>query len=731
MPTAAQTDRFQLEIEGLTSELRVARFVGREGMSELFQLEIIVSCEDAAISAADVLGRKAHFWFNLEEDEPRHIHGIVARFLCGDAGKKLSSYHITVVPKAFRLLHRYDCRIFQQKTAPEIIDLVLKTAGLAKGTDYSLALQASYATREYCVQYRESDWAFVCRLMEEEGIYHLFEHDESGHTLVLGDKSTALSEIAGASTVVFRPPLAAMKSVEHVSRLHYAEQIRPGKVTLRDYDFKKPSLLLESEKAGDLDADLEVYDHPGNYEILSVGSALAGVRLEERGARRRVGDGDSVCKRFVPGRKFLLSDHGREAFDREWLITHVEHTGAEPTMGEDSSASLTPYENRFEVIPADVPFRPPALTPRPTIRGVQSAIVVGPSGEEIYTDEHGRVKVHFHWDREGKKDDKDSCWIRVSQVWAGEGWGAMHIPRIGQEVLVDFMDGDPDRPIIVGRVYHGTNVPPHALPANKTRSTIKSNSTPGGGGNNELYFEDKKGSEEIYLHGQKDWTILIENDKDQTVGHDETRKVGHDRTLEVGHDQRETITHDETFEVQNDRVKTVGHDETETIGNDRTISVGNDHTESVGNNVVISIGKSLTEEVGESSSETVGKAKTLAVGTDLGLEVTGDMTTKVASNQSETVDLNKEITVGKKLTITVGSAKVTIEESGDIAIEGANLTVTASGDVKVESGGNVEVSAGGDVKVSASGKVEVKSSATVDVSASGALQVKGASVGIN
>jgi type VI secretion system secreted protein VgrG len=728
MPSAS---RFLLEISGLSQELRVARFTGREGMSELYQFEITVVAEDTAIVPADVVGQTALLTMNVSEDEVRLVHGIVARLLCGDFGKKLSSYHVTLVPRVWRLLHRQDSRIFQQKTVPEILDAVFAAAGLASGTDYRIAVQGAHVAREYCVQYRESDWAFVCRLMEEEGIHYAFEHEEAKHVLVCGDTSSSLPPISGTSTLVYRPNLGAIKEGEHVSRLHYSEEIRPGKVTLKDYDFKRPSLALEGLAEGTVDGDLEVYDHPGSHEEAGPENPFATIRLQERAVRLKQAEGDSVCKRFLPGRLFTLGEASREALNREWLITHVEHRGAEPLMGEDGSDALVPYENHFECIPSDVPFRPPLVTPKPTVRGVQSAIVVGPAGEEIHTDEHGRVKVHFHWDRVGTRTEIDSCWIRVSQVWAGEGWGAMHIPRIGQEVLVDFMDGDPDRPIVVGRVYHGTNVPPHALPANKTRSTIKSNSTPGGGGNNELYFEDKAGSEEIYLHGQKDWTIAIENDKNQTVGHDETRNVANNRTVEVGVDQTETIGNNETFEVKNDRKKTVGNDETEDIVHDRTITVGNDHTESIGNNLTLSTGKNRTEDVGENSSETVGKIKSVSVGTDFTLEVTGNMTTTVSSNQTEDVSLNKDVTVGEKLTITVGDAKVVIEKNGDITITGGNLSVTTTGDVKIESDGNVEVKAGGDVKVESSGKVEVKSSGTMDVTASGALKVKGSAVGIN
>jgi type VI secretion system secreted protein VgrG len=723
-------DRFLFEVQGLSQTLRVARFAGQEGLSELFHFELILMSEEGALSFNDVIAQPALMTMRADDDHPRLVHGIVSRFEQGDMGKRLTAYRLTLVPKAWKLQHRFDCRIFQELTAPEIIEQVLSHAGLSADADFRLSLQGTYATREYCVQYRESDFAFISRLMEEEGIYYFFEHHEDKHVMVLGDKTAAHPPIEGDSSVVFRPPLGALKQGEHIFRFHYAEEVRTGKITLRDYDFKKPSLLLESGAEGSAFSELEAYDYPGDYQEPSGGDGLARIRLEERQALQKTGDGESGCARLLSGHRFTLIEHNRETFNREYLVTHVDHEGLEPTLMDHEAEDATRYDNRFRCIPADVPFRPPMITPRPTIKGIQTAIVVGPQGEEIYTDAFGRVKVQFHWDRLGKKDDKSSCFLRVSQVWAGESWGSMHVPRVKQEVLVDFLEGDPDRPLIVGRVYHGTNVPPYALPANKTRSTIKSSSTPGGEGWNELRFEDKKGSEEIYLHGQKDWTISIENDKNQQVGHDETRKVVNNRTLEVGVDQAEKIGKNETLSVGNDRSKSVGNDEAESIKNDRSIEVGHDHTESIGNNLSLSVGKVKTEEVGEDSSETVGKKRELKVGSTYSIEVSSDMSTKVSASQTEEIELDKTVKVGSKITIQCGAAKVVIDKSGSITIEGKTLSVKCDGPVSV-SAPKVEVSSSGEVKVTASGKVEVKGSGPMSLEASGPVKVKGANVGIN
>ena len=728
MPELA--DRFLFEASALSQTFRVARFEGHEGMNELYRFELTVVCDDPAVDLRAALGTPACLTLRVDGESDRYVHGIIARFQHGDAGKKVTTYRVTLVPRAHLLHYRSDIRIFQELTAPDILQKVLEGAGLTSGDDFRLSLQGTYRTREYCVQFRESDFAFISRLMEEEGISYFFEHEAAKHTMVLVDKPGACTPIAGEAAVVFRPGLGALTDVEHVSRFTGSEEIRTGKATFRDYDFKKPNLLLEGTSEADVRANLEVYDYPGPFDTTADAAARAKDALEEAQLLREMADGETACMRFLPGFTFDLTEHARDSFNRSWLIASVDHHGAEPLMGEADTGGPR-YENRFQCLPADAAIRPPFVTPRPSVKGVQSAIVCGPSGEEIHVDEHGRVKVQFHWDRLGKKDDKSTCWIRVSQIWAGAGWGAMHIPRIGQEVLVDFLDGDPDRPVIVGRVYHGANVPPYALPANKTKSTIKSNSTPGGGGFNELTFEDAKDKEEVYLHAQKDQRIEVLNDKTQTVGHDEKLDVGNDRTLAIGHDQSESIGNDETFSVGHDRVKSVGNDEVEEIGANRQITVGKDHAESIGGSLALSVAKDRTEEIGEEASLSVGKSLAAVIGKNYGLQVAADSAVLVDGKSTENVKLEKLVTVGEKIVFACGDSTVTVLKDGTITIQGKDLTIKASGDVKVEADGKVDVKATGDVKVESSGKVDVKSSGATNVDASGPVKVKGANVAIN
>ncbi|WP_437661589.1 type VI secretion system Vgr family protein [Sorangium sp. So ce1182] len=708
------------QVDGLDHELRVTRFEGREGISELFHFDVLVVSHEKDIAFEDVVGKTALLAWNVGE-QPRYIHGVIASFEQGEEGKRLTAYHATVVPDASRLKHRRNSRIFQALSTPEIIEKVLRAAGIPS-SGYRLALSGGYRAREYCVQYRESDFAFMSRLLEEEGICYFFEHSEDGHVLVFADGPAAHGPIAGESAVVFRPPLGALVQGEHVSRFRYAERVRSGKVTLRDYNFKKPGLSLESKAKADADDDLEVYDYPGDYDTPGAGSSIARIRLEQIQTSRKTGSGESVCPRFLPGQRFTLAEHGRDDFNREYLIVSVHHHGHEPGLDSVADGDAASYGNRFQVVPADVPFRPQSVTPWPTIKGIQTAIVVGPPGEEVYTDEHGRIKVQFHWDREGKRDAQSSCWIRVSQIWAGSAWGAVFLPRIGHEVVVDFLEGDPDRPLVVGSVYHGTNVPPYALPAEKTKSTIKSNSSTGGGGFNEIRFEDKKGSEEIFLHGQKDWNIAIEHDKRQWIGNDEMLEVTHDRSKVVGNDQSEVVGGNKSIDVAKNHTEAIGEDESLSVGGSRGVSVGGDHTESVGGSQAIDVGKSQSVSIGENKSESVGgassesvtKGKSTSVDEGYTLTVGKDMTVTIGKNVKEEVKEKKTMIIGEKLAIQCGDATITIEKNGNVTVQGKKITVKGEGPVRVEGK-----------------KLDVKSEGAVNVEASGNVKIKGSNVGVN
>ncbi|WP_437310832.1 type VI secretion system Vgr family protein [Sorangium sp. So ce388] len=750
-----------LQIDGLSAPLRVVRYAGREAMSDAFQFEFHVITDDSQVAFADAVGKPAGFLFSEDAEAPRHVRGIIRRFEYLHHHSRHTTYRAILVPRAFRLTLRRNNRIFQGKTAPQIIEAVI---GEAEIEEHTLALSGSYATREYCVQYRETDWDFINRLMEEEGIFYYFEHGADATKLVIADSPSVHNPIDGDPRLKLRRDTGALAIGEHVNSLHYGEEIRPGKITMRDYNFKTPMLLLEASSAAATDDDLEFYEYPGNYADPGAGRHLTEHRLEALQAPRKSGEGQSNCSRLIPGCTFMLDDGvgevPREDLAQEYLVTRVDHEGHDPRMQGDSDAPG--YKNLFWVVPAKVPFRPAPRTPRPRIYGVQTAVVTGAAGEEIHTDEHGRIKVQFHWDRRGKRDDKSSCWIRVAQAWAGPGFGAMYIPRVGHEVVVDFVEGDPDRPIIVGCVYHGANVPPYPLPSQKTKSTLKSSSSPGGGGSNELRFDDKAGGEEIYLHGQKDYNIKIENNKGQVVGHDEALEVGHDRAKHVKHDQSETIDGNksiqvggdhnenidgnETVHVGKDHTESVGGKESITVGKTRDVIVASDQTTTIGGNHSITVSKShdetitiaMTLNVGAASMENVGAAKSLNVGAAYAIDVGAVMSTNVGASQSTNVGANQSTSVGGSQRISVGKDQTTNAGQTIALVAGKQIAIKC-GDATIDiaKNGNITVS-GKDITIKGKGpigvegkKIQVKSDGIVKVQGSGAVTIKGSKVGIN
>lgn len=689
--------RFELAIDGLSAPCHVLRWEATEGVSTLYQLRVTAAVEgevdpDALIGAKALL--TAHGL-----DGARLLHGIVSGVSEGGRGLREHFVEFSVVPRAWRLLYAFNCRIFQQKSVPEIVRAVLQEQGIA-GEQVRTRLSGSYAPHEYCVQYRESDWAFISRLCEEEGIFYYFEHSESEHTLVFADAAQAHDPIAGDASVWLHETTGQVETREFLTRFWFTARLGTDRVRLQDFNFVRPAADLGSPAEGETSHALEFYDYPGGHEDASGGRRLARLRLEEQVWPQQTARAQGNCVRMTPGRKFSLVDPDerlRDALRQDYVVLAVRHRGEQRAAHADGQATGPEYENELDVLPAAAAFRPPRVTPRPVVQGVQTAIVVGPGGEEIYTDPHGRVKVQFHWDRLGQRNQNSSCWIRVSQAWAGEGYGFIAIPRIGHEVVVSFLEGDPDRPLITGRVYHGTNTVPYDLPGSATRTTLKSNSSPGGGGSNELRFEDAAGSEEVYLHGQKDWNILVEHDKGQRVGHDETHNVGNDRTKEVGHDQRETVRHD------------------------KFITVGNDHTEDVGGTATITIGGHHIETVRAGRQEDVAQDQTLDVGGNSTTEVRGNLSLTVLQCKDENVLVASNEMVGAAKGVEVGGAyAVTVGAAYTRNVAGAS-SVTAGASLSEHTSANMSLSANGNVTVSADGNVAVQSGGNTALSADGAM----------
>ncbi|MCB9761679.1 MAG: type VI secretion system tip protein VgrG [Alphaproteobacteria bacterium] len=678
---ADQAD-FSFHVDGLDDgALHVIRFTAQEAISQLFEIELELSSADGALNLAELVGKDARLTAAHALGK-RHFHGLLRRIRLAERGRGQTRYHAVVVPRMWLLGQRTDARIFQDMSTPDILTAVLEGVGLSGGA-VEMCLNRSYTPRNYCVQYNETDLAFASRLMEEEGIFYFFEHSEGAHKLILGDDPIAHATLPDGASLRFRPPQMSGGADQFARRVHFTRSVQPGKATLRDYTFKAPTTDLEQSldfsgtgaDGEDPNTDLEIYTYPGDYVEGDLGAELARLRLEQLQVDRRVLEGDSDARRLCPGFRVELEDHPHADLNREWLLTQVTHTGAQPapdTTHEDGA--INRYTNLFQAIPSDTPFRPPHRTPKPRIYGLQTAIITGPSGEEIHTDAFGRVKVKFHWDRLNPADDTSSCWVRVSQGWAGARWGMMVLPRIGQEVIVQFLEGDPDRPLVTGRVYNGDNPTPYPLPDERTRSTWKSESSPGGGGFNELRFEDKAGSEEIFIHGQKDWTIAIENDKNQTVGNNETLSVGNDRSVSVGNNESRTIGNDQTQDVGNNQTLSVGVDQAETIGSNQTLDVGSNQSITVGADQTMSVGANRSLSVGSNEDITVGSNQTLGVGADQSNTIGANQTESIGANQTLSVGADQSITVGANQTASIGAAQTLTVGAARTMSVGAALT---------------------------------------------------------
>jgi type VI secretion system secreted protein VgrG len=546
--------------------LLLTGFRGTEALSSPFSFELSLISEKHDLSFESIIGKNVTVSLALADGQQRVFNGLVSRFCQGRGGgeegsdPRFSHYAATMVPWVWLLQHMADVRIFQELNAPDIIEKIFRESGF---NDFRIKLSGSYEKRDYCVQFRETHFNFVSRLMEEEGIFYYFEHERGKHTLILADSPSEHRNCPHQETARYQISAGMPLEEDVIQSLVRSQEVKPAKMTLNDYNYSMPNTDLKSSVSSRQvqgQGEREVYDFPGLYPNKGRGERLTTVRMEEEEARITTIEGSSNCRAFTTGYRFTLKDHYRNDWNnRAYVLTEIEHEGSQggnfPGARGEGGFS---YSNRFRCIPIDVPFRPESRATKPVVHGTQTAVVVGPAGEEIYTDELGRIKVQFHWDREGKKDENSSCWIRVGQLWAGAQWGAVFIPRIGQEVIVAFLEGNPDRPLVIGCVYHQSNQPPLDLPGEKTRSTVKSDSTIGGGGFNEIRFEDKKGQEEIYVHAEKDQTIVVGNDENHTVNHDRTITIMNNSTKTVQGKQDTTVMQAVTINWMQGATVTIG-----------------------------------------------------------------------------------------------------------------------------------------------------------------------------
>lgn len=618
MPYSTRKRPFHLTTPLGEDVLLLQRFDGSEALSEPFEFQLTMASEDDAVDPARLVGKRLTLWADRgdeDSDDGACWSGIVASF--GRSGSRwfagageaqeLTLYEAVLVPWFWQLKLVEDCRIFQQQSIPDIVDAILGELQLGQ---HEFRLSGKYPPIEYCVQYNESSFDFIARLLEDAGIHYYFRHDphEPADKLVISDHQE--KDYKGQVANLRYAANWAEQYEPVVFELARRQGMRTGHLAMRDFDFTRPAQDMDAGVDTLLtvgaNKSLQRFGYPGGYLDRDGGDTRAKLAMEIEEAGHERLDGSATFLQIRPGMAFRLDDAPNAVLEPAWRTLRARHRG-ENNLADDNGESY--YRNDFTVMPLERPWRPLRRTPRPRIRGPQTAIVTGPGGEEIYTDQYGRVKLHFFWDRHGSADDKSSCWVRVSQAWAGNGWGAFFLPRIGMEVIVDFIDGDPDHPLVCGCVYNGANATPYALPGEMTKSTLKTMSSKGGGGFNELRFEDKKGSEEIFLHAARDLQARVE--------HDSVEAVGGDRDISIAGNRKETVKGDQHHEVKGARVSAVDKDDGLSVKGNLSISANQDigidaggsamhqagmefHVKA-GTNLVLEAGVSISLKAGASS----------------------------------------------------------------------------------------------------------------------------------
>ena len=636
-------------------KLLLQTFQAEERISSLFHYSLEMVSTDDSLDFTKIVGKSITVTTALVTGEKEYFNGIVGRFIQAGKNARFTTYRADVHPWLWLLTMNSDCRIFQNKTAPDIIKQVFSDAGF---TDFKDSLTGTYAAREYCVQYMESNFHFVTRLMEEEGIFYFFEHDASSHKLVLADDATAHTDILGTSSIHMAPSDKDWTDETAIFNCSWEQQVTVGQFQADDYNFETPTTDLLA-KASSKDTTRSLYEYPGRFMVKGDGEAITSRMLAAYETPAKVLRGSSACRAFRAGAKFTLTDHSRDDVNSSYYLKWV-------SLRADQTST---YNNSFEAIPAAVVFRPSRTAPRARIYGSQTATVVGKSGEEIWTDKYGRIKVKFHWDQAPAKDETASCWIRVAHGWAGKSWGSIFIPRIGMEVIVSFLEGDPDRPIVTGCVYNAAQTVPYDLPGEQTKSTIKSNSSKGGGGFNEFRFEDKKDSEEIFMQAQKDLTIKVLNDRTETITNNRTTTISEKNdTLTVSKGDRiiKVDTGKETHEVKDTRALTVTGNETHTNKADFKQEVTGNFTLKVSGNISIEASGTVSIKAGSSFTNKAGTT----LENNAGTELTNKAGTALTNKAGTTLENNAGVSLTNK-----GAASQTVDGGGMLTLKGGLVKI--------------------------------------------------------
>lgn len=730
-----------------SKDLLVEEFKGKESISELYKFTIYVATKKIQIDFPSVIGKPAQLSILRTSGKDRFIHGIIDEIEYISETQTHIHYRFEMVHSVWLLKYRQNNRIFQEKKVEDIIKKVLTDAGITS-ENYEFSLRGKYEPINYCVQYRESDFNFISRLMEQEGIFYFFRHDDKKSVMVFADKSTIHKEIDSPSKIVYKAKTGKLPDKEHIFEYKYYEKIRPGLASLRDYNFTKPTLDLECSSNYEKDMKLEIYEYPGIYTKDDTGKNLAKIRMEALQVDRQISRGAGTCRSFNPGFKFTLEEHSNQKFNCENLLISVIHRGSQKqVLGEEAKESKEEiqYQNEFQAIlvpdkKSDMTlFRPHRKTAKPKINGNQTAVVVGPAGEEIYTDEHGRIKVQFHWDREGERDEKSSCWLRVAQLWAGSGWGGLFIPRIGQEVVISFLEGDPDQPLVVGCVYNGDNDPPYVLPDDMTKSTIKSD-TYMDGGYNELVMEDKPGKTQVVLYNAYGHKITMDEESESL-----TIETGQKNIIRLD-DQNRNIsiktTDGHEFKLDDENYKIVigskeGHKVEMDDDNKKIL------TQTKDGHIFLFDDDNKKIELTTTDGHTAiydDKNKKIGVNTSDGHAVTLDDAGKsITLEDAGGAHMFKIDIGGKKLIVSTDSGDIDIlAPSGKISLDATEINIKASGDLKLEGNNittdakmNLTLKGGTDLSAEGGMTCKVKGGMTTDVEGGAKTTVKGGIVMIN
>ncbi|GEM75147.1 type VI secretion system Vgr family protein [Vibrio sagamiensis] len=685
---------FKFEVPGCGHEFRVEGFQVNEELSKPFHINLSLLSLDPDISF-DELIRKAGVLtlYGQGAGAARVFNGVVneVRFL--GTGRRFSRYQLVLVPQAWFLTQRQDCRIFQQKSAQDIITEVLDDGSV---TDYRFELSGVYPPKEYVLQYRETDLQFVQRILAEHGMWYYFDHSEANHTMVIVDSNDAIIPLANstqnasyAGPIWFHSDGGGAADREHITDLELVNRVRTGEVTYTDYNYETPKIPQAMTQAGNLDSDLKLFDYPGRYFDPAMGMVRTTEWMSEHVVDNQQIEASSDVMRFASGYSFEIMKHPRDAINRDYIMLSVVHVGQDPQVHEDENSGMpTTYYNQFTCIPRDIVYKAPKMA-APVVEGPQTAVVVGPAGEEIYTDNLGRIKVQFHWDRYGNNDENSGCWIRVSQSMAAPNWGAVYLPRIGHEVVITFLEGDPDRPLVTGAVYNGLHFPPYALPENKTRTTFRTQ-THKGTGYNELSFEDEANQEEVYIHAQKDMSTKVLNNRYRDIGQDEFLKVARNQTNDVYGDHKEMIDGHKTTQVNSTFTETVEQDVTVTYNANEKHFVKNNSDLEIGDNRTTKIGKNDDLDIGQNSNLTVGASKNSDVGSDDNQTVGGNLTVSVKGNTSYKADGATQIISGDKIVLKTGGSSLVMTSDGSIKLSGSSITIEGSDKVAIK-GGSVAI----------------------------------------